>query len=52
MNENKEVEKVEKEALKKILYKYGFHSLTKEPFLYDGKKGVGLSFTFRCNAFF
>ena len=47
MNENKEVEKVEKEALKKILYKYGFHSLTKEPFLYVKNEEIGISFSFK-----
>ena len=44
----KEVDKVQREELQKLMMKYGFYSLNKEPFLYDGKKGVGLSFTFRC----
>ena len=47
MNENKEVEKVEKETLKKILYKYGFHSLNKEPFLYVKNEEIGISFSFK-----
>lgn len=44
----KEVDKVHREELQKLMIKYGFYSLNKEPFLYDGKKGVGLSLTFRC----
>ena len=44
----KEVDKVHREELKKLMMKYGFYSLNKEPFLYDGKKGIGLSITFRC----
>ena len=44
----KEVDKVHREELQKLMIKYGFYSLNKEPFLYDGRNGVGLSFTFRC----
>lgn len=47
MNKIKEVDKVQREELQKLMMKYGFYSLNKEPFLYDGKKGVGFSFTFR-----
>ena len=41
----KEVDKVHREELQKLMIKYGFYSLNKEPFLYDGRNGVGLSFT-------
>ncbi len=43
----KEVDKVQKEELLKLMYKYGFHSLNKEPFLYDGEQGVGVAVTFK-----
>lgn len=38
---------MKKEDLLKVFYKYGFHSLNKEPFLYEGKRGVGISYTFK-----
>ena len=47
MSKNKEVEKVEKEVLQKILYKYGFYSLNKEPFLYVKNNEIGISFSFK-----
>ena len=41
------VEKVEIEVLFKILNKYGFYSLKKEPFLYAKNGSTGISFTFK-----
>lgn len=35
------------EELLKIFYKYGFYSFKKEPFLYVGKLGIGISYTFK-----
>lgn len=35
------------EELLKIFHKYGFNSYKKEPFLYDGKEGVGIVFTIK-----
>jgi len=38
---------MKKEELLKIFYKYGFHSLNKEPFLYEGDLGIGICYSFK-----
>lgn len=36
-----------KEDLLKLLNKYGFYSFRKEPFIYEGKDGIGFSYSFK-----
>ena len=38
---------MKKEELLKLLNKYGFYSFQKEPFLYEGKDGIGFSYSFK-----
>ncbi len=38
---------MKQENLMKIFNKYGFHSLNKEPFLYEKKDELGIAYTFK-----
>lgn len=38
---------MKQEILLQLLYQFGFHSLNKEPFLYDGKLGTGFVYTYK-----
>ncbi len=38
---------MKKEELLKLLNKYGFYSFRKEPFIYEGKDGIGFSYSFK-----